>query len=252
MKLGGIEAGGTKMVCAIGDEQGKIFDRAVFPTETPESTVPKMIAYFQDKGIEALGIGCFGPVDLNKKSATYGYITSTPKLAWRFYDFAGVFREALKVPVGFDTDVNGAVLGEVRFGAAKGCENALYITIGTGVGVGAYINGRLLHGLMHPEGGHIFLRKHPEDTYEGCCPYHGACLEGLASGPAIQGRYGRKGAELAGREDVWELESYYIGQAVADYMLTYSPEKIILWGGVMHQEKVFDMVRQNAVEFLNG
>ena len=152
----------------------------------------------------------------------------------------------------FDTDVNGAVLGEVRFGAAKGCENALYITIGTGVGVGAYINGRLLHGLMHPEGGHIFLRKHPEDTYEGCCPYHGACLEGLASGPAIQGRYGRKGAELAGREDVWELESYYIGQAVADYMLTYSPEKIILWGGVMHQEKVFDMVRQNAVEFLNG
>lgn len=185
MKLGGIEAGGTKMVCAIGDEQGNIFDRAVFPTEIPESTVPKMIAYFQDKGIEALGIGCFGPVDLNKKSATYGYITSTPKLAWRFYDFAGAFREALKVPVGFDTDVNGAVLGEVRFGAAKGCENALYITIGTGVGVGAYINGRLLHGLMHPEGGHIFLRKHPEDTYEGCCPYHGACLEGLASGPAI-------------------------------------------------------------------
>ena len=167
MKLGGIEAGGTKMVCAIGDEQGNIFDRAVFPTEIPESTVPKMIAYFQDKGIEALGIGCFGPVDLNKKSATYGYITSTPKLAWRFYDFAGAFREALKVPVGFDTDVNGAVLGEVRFGAAKGCENALYITIGTGVGVGAYINGRLLHGLMHPEGGHIFLRKHPEDTYEG-------------------------------------------------------------------------------------
>ena len=147
---------------------------------------------------------------------------------------------------------NGAVLGEVRFGAAKECENALYITIGTGVGVGAYINGRLLHGLMHPEGGHIFLRRHPEDTYEGCCTYHGACLEGLASGPAIQGRYGRKGAELAGREDVWELESYYIGQAVADYMLTYSPEKIILWGGVMHQEKVFDMVRQNAVEFLNG
>lgn len=139
MKLGGIEAGGTKMVCAIGDEQGNIFDRAVFPTETPEITVPKMIEYFQDKGIEALGIGCFGPVDLNRKSATYGYITSTPKLAWRFYDFAGAFREALQIPVGFDTDVNGAVLGEVRFGAAKGCENALYITIGTGVGVGAYI-----------------------------------------------------------------------------------------------------------------
>ena len=252
MKLGGIEAGGTKRVCAIGDEQGNIFDRAVFPTETPEITVPKMIEYFQDKGIEALGIGCFGPVDLNRKSATYGYITSTPKLAWRFYDFAGAFREALQIPVGFDTDVNGAVLGEVRFGAAKGCENALYITIGTGVGVGAYINGKLLHGLMHPEGGHIFLQKHPEDTYAGCCPYHGACLEGLASGLAIQGRYGKKGAELSGRDDVWELESYYIGQAVADYMMTYSPEKIILWGGVMHQEKVFDMVRKNAKEFLNG
>jgi len=144
------------------------------------------------------------------------------------------------------------VLGAVRFGAAKGCENALYITIGTGVGVGAYINGKLLHGLMHPEGGHIFLQKHPEDTYAGCCPYHGACLEGLASGLAIQGRYGKKGAELSGRDDVWELESYYIGQAVADYMMTYSPEKIILWGGVMHQEKVFDMVRKNAKEFLNG
>ena len=231
---------------------GQYFDRAVFPTETPEITVPKMIEYFQDKGIEALGIGCFGPVDLNRKSATYGYITSTPKLAWRFYDFAGAFREALQIPVGFDTDVNGAVLGEVRFGAAKGCENALYMTIGTGVGVGAYINGKLLHGLMHPEGGHIFLQKHPEDTYAGCCPYHGACLEGLASGLAIQGRYGKKGAELSGRDDVWELESYYIGQAVADYMMTYSPEKIILWGGVMHQEKVFDMVRKNAKEFLNG
>lgn len=252
MRLGGIEAGGTKMVCAIGDEQGNILERTVFPTMKPEVTVPQMIDYFKGKGIEALGIGCFGPIDLNRKSATYGYITSTPKLDWRFYDFVGAFREALQVPIGFDTDVNGAVLGEVRFGAARNCENALYITIGTGVGVGVYSNGKLLHGLMHPEAGHLLLKKHPKDAYEGCCPYHGACLEGLASGPAIQGRYGKKGVELTGRTDVWELESYYIGQALADYMLTYSPEKMILWGGVMHQEKVFEMVRKNVLEVLNG
>ena len=252
MKLGGIEAGGTKMVCAIGDEQGKIFDRAVFPTETPESTVPKMIAYFQDKGIEALGIGCFGPVGLNKKSATYGYITSTPKLAWRFYDFAGAFREALKVPVGFDTDVNGAALGEATFGVAKGLDSALYLTIGTGIGGGAVVGGKLVHGLLHPEMGHMKMIVREDDKYSGKCPYHGTCFEGLAAGPAIEARWGVKGSELPEDHPAWDLEAYYIGQAMANYILTLSPKKIILGGGVMHQKQLFPMIHKYTQEFLNG
>ena len=252
MKLGGIEAGGTKMVCAIGDEQGNIFDRAVFPTEIPESTVPKMIAYFQDKGIEALGIGCFGPVDLNKKSATYGYITSTPKLAWRFYDFAGAFREALKVPVGFDTDVNGAALGEATFGVAKGLDSALYLTIGTGIGGGSVVGGKLVHGLLHPEMGHMKMIVREDDTYSGKCPYHGTCFEGLAAGPAIEARWGVKGSELPEDHPAWDLEAYYIGQAMANYILTLSPKKIILGGGVMHQKQLFPMIHKYTQEFLNG
>ena len=172
MRIGGIEAGGTKMVCAVGDEKGELFERVTIPTRQPEETFEEMIRYFSDKQIEALGIGCFGPVDLNRSSATYGFITSTPKPGWENTDVVGRFQKALSVPVGFDTDVNGAILGEVMLGAAKGCENAIYITVGTGIGVGVYVNGGLLHGLVHPEGGHILLAKHPKDTYFGKCPYH--------------------------------------------------------------------------------
>lgn len=252
MLIGGIEAGGTKMICAVGDENGTIMDRASFPTRQPAETFEDLIGYFRQRDIKALGIGCFGPVDLNRQSETYGYITKTPKKGWENCDIVGTFQKALGIPVGFDTDVNGAVLGEVTWGAAKGAESAIYITIGTGVGVGVYVNGALLHGLVHPEGGHILLARHPEDTYGGNCPFHGHCLEGLASGPAIEGRWGRKGAELADRAEVWELEAYYIGQAVANYILTYSPRKIILWGGVMHQEKLFAMVRSQVKRLLNG
>ncbi len=252
MRIGGIEAGGTKMVCAIGDENGKIIDRVTFPTRGPEETFADMIDYFKKWEIEALGIGCFGPIDLNKNSKTYGYITSTPKPGWRDTDVVGTFKKALGVPVGFDTDVNGAILGEVTWGAARGAESAIYITIGTGVGVGVYVNGGLMHGLVHPEAGHILLAKHPQDTYEGKCPYHGTCLEGLAAGPAIEERWGRKGAELTDNAEVWELEAFYIAQAVTNYILAYSPEKIILWGGVMHQENLFPMVRTKVKEMLSG
>ncbi len=164
----------------------------------------------------------------------------------------GYFKNALKVPVGFDTDVNGAILGEVTWGAAKGCDCAIYITVGTGVGVGVYSNGRLLHGLVHPEAGHILLARHPEDNYKGRCPFHPNCMEGLASGPAIGERWGKPAAELADCDKVWEMEAYYIAQAVADYIVTYSPQKIILWGGVMHQEQLFPMVRSRVRELLNG
>lgn len=253
MLIGGIEAGGTKMVCAVGDENGNITDRISLPTGSdPHETFGEIVQYFKKWEISALGIGCFGPVDLNRQSKTYGYITATPKAGWANTDVVGYFKEKLNVPVGFDTDVNGAVLGEVTWGAAKGLESAVYVTIGTGVGVGVYINGALLHGLIHPEAGHILLMRHPGDSYGGCCPFHKNCMESLASGPAIEGRWGRKGFELEDRDAVWELEAYYIAQAVANYILTYSPQKVILWGGVMHQEKLFPMVRREVVKFLNG
>ena len=252
MRIGGIEAGGTKMVCAVGDEKGELFDRVTIPTRQPEETFEEMIRYFSDKQIEALGIGCFGPVDLNRSSATYGFITSTPKPGWENTDVVGRLQKALSVPVGFDTDVNGAILGEVMLGAAKGCENAIYITVGTGIGVGVYVNGGLLHGLVHPEGGHILLAKHPKDTYSGKCPYHGCCFEGLASGPAIEERWGKKAELLADEMNVWELESYYIAQAITNYILTYSPQKIILWGGVMHQNQLFEQIRAKVPELLSG
>ena len=240
------------MVCAVGDENGVVKDRTSFPTRQPEETFADMIAYYKNWDIQALGIGCFGPVDLNRQSRTYGYITKTPKPGWGNCDIVGAFKDALGVPVGFDTDVNGAVLGEVTWGAAKGLDSAIYITIGTGVGVGVYVNGGLLHGLVHPEGGHILLIRHPKDTYEGKCPFHKNCVEGLAAGPSIEARWGKKAAELADRDEVWEMEAYYIAQAITDYILSYSPQKIILWGGVMHQEKLFGMVRKEVLNLLNG
>lgn len=266
MRIGGIEAGGTKMVCAIGEVDGtgnagdtdigvkpvQILERITIPTTTPQETLPQMIDFFAEKGIKALGIGCFGPIDLNRNSAAYGYITSTPKKAWRNCDIVGTFSQALGIPVGFDTDVNAAVFGEVLWGAAKGCETAIYITVGTGVGVGVYCNGGLIHGLVHPEAGHILLQRHPQDDYAGKCPFHSNCMEGLASGPAIEERWGKPAVELAEREEVWELEAYYIAQAIANYILSYSPQKIILWGGVMHQEQLFELVRGKVRELLGG
>ncbi len=252
MKLGALEAGGTKMVCAVGDETGKILEQISIPTETPEITVPKMIAYFRKAGIEGLGIGCFGPIDPDPASETYGYITSTPKLAWQNYNIAGAFREALCCPVGFDTDVNGSVLGEVTFGQAKGKNCVIYVTIGTGVGAGVYIEGRLLHGMLHPEAGHVLIQKRSDDPYGGKCPYHKNCLEGLAAGPAIEARWGQKAVDLKDREEVWDLEAWYIAQALSGYILTLSPQMIILGGGVMHQEQLFPKIRTYVKEMLNG
>ena len=254
MKLyGALEAGGTKMVCAVGDENGNILERVSIPTRTPAETMGPMLDFFRGKGICALGIGCFGPVDLNKKSPTYGYITSTPKLAWQNYPIVAEFEKALAVPVGFDTDVNAAALGEATWGCTKDVENSIYITVGTGVGVGVIINGKPYHGMIHPEGGHILLSRHPEDPMVGSgCPFHENCLEGLAAGPSLEKRWGVKGAELSGRKEVWELEAYYIGQAIADYILLLSPERIVLGGGVTHQEGLLALVRQEAVKQLAG
>ncbi|WP_027203583.1 ROK family protein [Butyrivibrio fibrisolvens] len=252
MIYGGIEAGGTKMICVIGDENGRILDRMQIPTKTPGETMPIMIDYFKGKDIKALGIACFGPIDLNRDSKTYGYITSTPKLAWKNYDIVGAFKKELGVPIGFDTDVNGSLLGEITWGCAKGLTDALYLTIGTGVGGGVMAGGKLLHGMLHPELGHIKMAVADGDTYKGKCPYHGTCFEGMAAGPAIEDRWGKKAVELADDDKVWDLESTYIAQALCTYILTLSPQIIILGGGVMHQEQLFPLIRKKVLEQLNG
>lgn len=254
MKLyGALEAGGTKMVCAVGDENGRILERVSIPTGTPADTMPPMLDFFRGKGISALGIGCFGPVDLNRDSRTYGFITSTPKLAWQNYDIVGAFRQGLGVPVGFDTDVNAAALGEATWGCTRDVANSIYVTVGTGIGAGVIVNGKPLHGMMHPEGGHILVSRHPDDPLpEGCCPFHKNCLEGLAAGPSLEKRWGVRGAELSDRKEVWELEAWYLGQAMANYILLLSPERIVLGGGVMHQPCLLNLVRQETVKALNG
>ena len=252
MILGAIEAGGTKMVCAIGDESGKIYEQVSIPTTTPEETMPQIYEYFKDKKIEAVGAACFGPVDLNKNSETYGHILHTPKLAWRGFDMAGEVKKALGVPVGFDTDVNGSLLGEVTYGASKGISNAVYFTIGTGVGAGIMTNGKLLHGMLHPEGGHFMTSVRADDPYKGRCPSHGTCLEGMAAGPAIEERWGKSAKELSNDPKVWDLEAYYLAQAVVNCVMLLSSERVIFGGGVMHQQQLFPLIRQKTLEMING
>lgn len=253
MILGAIEAGGTKFVVAIGDENGNILERTSFPTTTPEETIKNIFKFFDEKNIDALGLGCFGPIDPDLNSATYGYITTTPKSGWENFNIIGSLQEHYpNLPIGFDTDVNGAVLGEVYFGSAKGLENALYLTIGTGIGGGAIVEGNLVHGLLHPEMGHMMLIVREDDKYQGKCPYHKTCFEGLASGPAIEERWGIKGSEIPVDHPAWDLEAWYIAQALAIYVLTLSPKKIILGGGVMHQQQLFPLIRKYLQERLNG
>ena len=251
--FGALEAGGTKMVCAVGNAQGQILDRVSIPTRTPEETMPEMLNYFRGKELATVGIGCFGPIDLDRRSPTYGTILSSPKLSWRNFDIVRRFREELGLPVGIDTDVNAAALGEAVWGCTREVSNSIYITVGTGVGLGVIINGKPYHGMIHPEGGHIFMDRRPDDPMvRGVCPYHPNCLEGLASGPAIERRWGRKAEELADCTAVWEMEAYYIAQAVCSYIMMISPERIILGGGVMHQEQMLPLVRREVHRQLRG
>ncbi|KAB8141959.1 ROK family protein [Chloroflexia bacterium SDU3-3] len=251
---GAIEAGGTKWVCAVGTGPDDIRDLVRFPTTTPEETLGQAVAFFSSMpDLAALGIGSFGPVDLHRSSPTYGYITTTPKPGWTNTEVAGVFARALGVPVAFDTDVNAAALGEHRWGAAQGLESCVYITVGTGIGGGVFVQGRLLHGLLHPEIGHMLLPRDPQrDPYTGACPYHGDCLEGLAAGPALLGRYGQRGETLPPDHPAWELEAHYLALACANLVLTLSPQRIILGGGVMHQPSMFPMLRAELLRVLGG
>ncbi|UOQ84981.1 ROK family protein [Gracilibacillus salinarum] len=251
MKLGGIEAGGTKFVLAIGDEYGGIFEKTVIPTEHPEITVPKVIAFFEGKGIERLGLGGFGPIDINQNSKSYGQIQNTPKTDWVGYPLGAALKDSLGVEVVIDTDVNVAAMSEAKWGNAKDVDSCLYITVGTGIGAGAYFHGQTLKGLSHPEMGHIKVARHPDDTYKGTCPYHYDCLEGIAAGPSLEKRWGKKGHELAENDKVWEMEAFYLAQALTNYIYILSPERIIMGGGVMKQQQLFPLVRHKVLEMLN-
>lgn len=252
MLYGAVEAGGTKFVCAVGDEKGNITDLIQLKTETPDVTMPAVVDFFRKYDLKAIGVGSFGPVDIDPTSATYGYITATPKTAWKNYPILKTLQDGLRVPVAFDTDVNAAAYGEWKRGAAKGLDGCLYITVGTGIGAGAIVGGRVLQGFSHPEMGHIFVRRHPDDRYEGKCPYHKDCLEGLAAGPALEERWGKKGAELADRPEVWEMEASYLAEALVQYILILAPKKIIMGGGVMKQAQLFPLIRQKVRRLLNG
>ncbi|QYR19226.1 ROK family protein [Paenibacillus sp. sptzw28] len=252
MHIGAIEAGGTKFICGIGNEQGIIEDRVSFPTENPELTMSKVIAYFKDKQVEAIGIGSFGPLNIDPFSPYYGWITTTPKPGWTNFPFLDTLKSEFDVPFEWDTDVNAAAYGEATWGAARGLDSCVYYTVGTGIGVGVYSEGRLVHGLVHPEGGHVLTRRHPEDEYAGKCPYHSDCLEGMAAGPALEERWGKKGSEIPAYHPAWEIEAFYIGQAVSSVILLLSPKKVILGGGVMHQEQLFPSIRKEVLKNLNG
>ena len=252
---GGIEAGGTKFVCAVGAGPDDVRAEMQFPTTTPAETIGRAIAFFRAQPVPpaAIGIGSFGPLDPDPTSPTFGYISSTPKSGWSHVDFVGMIRPALDVPVGFDTDVNAAALGEHRWGAAQGLDSFIYLTIGTGIGGGGMMNGRLMHGLIHPEMGHIRIPHDREaDPFAGCCPYHGDCLEGLAAGPALAQRWGQPAETLPADHPAWDLEAHYLALALANFICTLSPQRIVMGGGVMDQPQLFPLVRRKVQDLLNG
>jgi fructokinase len=253
--FGCIEAGGTKFVCGVGTGPDDL-ELASFPTLSPERTLDSVLAFFRERAgsqLSAVGIGSFGPVDLRPDSPTFGYITSTPKPGWQQYDLAGTVGRALEVPVGFDTDVNAAAAGEARWGAGRGIANFIYLTVGTGIGGGAIVNGEVIHGLLHPEMGHIRVPHDlVTDPYAGGCPYHQDCLEGLASGPAMQARWRTPAQDLSFDHPAWKLEARYLALGLATWVCTLSPERIVLGGGVMQQEQLFPMIRRELAQLLNG
>jgi fructokinase len=252
MKICGIEAGGTKFILGIGDENGNIIHKESIPTTTPIETIDYCKAFILKHKPDALGIASFGPIDLNPQSITYGSITTTPKPGWANVPLLNEIRKIYNGPIGFDTDVNGAALGESIWGKCKDVSSCLYLTIGTGIGGGFVENNQCHHGLLHPEMGHILLRQHPKDTFKGVCPYHDNCFEGLASGPALEARYHQKANSLDHNDIAWEIEAFYIAQALVNYILILSPHRILLGGGVMHQNQLFPLIRKQVKELLNG
>lgn len=256
MTFVGVEAGGTKIVCGAGTGPHDLADVTIFPTTTPAETTSRICDYVWAHigDLEAIGVASFGPVDLRQSSETYGFITSTPKPGWQSTDLLGPLRATADVPIGFDTDVNGAALAEARWGAAAEVDSCVYVTVGTGIGGGGYIGGSLLHGLLHPEMGHLPVRRHPDHDYDGMCPYHGDCLEGMASGTAIAARWGTLAQELTGERlrRAVSIEADYLAQMAAAMTYLLSPARLIFGGGVMHLEGLLDALRVRTSDQLNG
>lgn len=255
---GGIEGGGTKFVCAVGTGPNNVLAEVRFSTTTPKETMSRTVEFFKQQEaslgkLASIGFASFGPLDPNPDSKTYGHILPTPKPGWTNSNVVEYLTSAFDIPVVFDTDVNGAALGEWRWGKAQGLQTFIYITIGTGIGGGAYVEGKLLHGLIHPEMGHIPLpHDKTKDPYQGACPFHGDCFEGLASGPAIEKRWGIRGDQLGKDHVAWDLEAEYIAQALASFSFTLSPQRIILGGGVGSVPHLLPKVQQRTKELING
>ena len=254
---GGIEAGGTKFVCAVGTGPDDLRAEIRFPTAAPEEVMGKALTFFREQAraepLAAIGIASFGPIDPNPSSPTFGYVTTTPKPGWAHTDFAGAVRRALGVPVGFDTDVNVAALGEGTWGAAQGLDTFIYLTVGTGIGGGGMVNGKLIHGAVHPEMGHIRIpHDWQADPYAGWCSYHGDCFEGLAAGPAIVARWGQRADALPPEHPGLALEAHYLALGLVSYICTLSPQRIILGGGVMEQIHLLPLIRREVQTLLNG
>jgi fructokinase len=255
---GAVEAGGTKFVCAIGDESGKILKEERFPTQDPASTLANMRLFLRRGGedfgaLSGVGVGSFGPVQLDRRAADYGYITRTPKPGWSGTDIIGGLKRDFSCAVGFDTDVNAAALAEHRWGAAQDVQNFVYVTVGTGIGGGALVNGKPIHGVMHPEIGHFYPRRHPRDAgFPGICPFHRDCMEGVASGPAIQARSGASLQDLDPSHVQWELEADDLGQLCAQLVLALSPQRILMGGGVMNQLRLLGPIRRRMRHWLGG
>jgi fructokinase len=251
---GGIESGGSKWECAVGTGPHDLRATETIPTTTPEETIDRAVGFFEREGpIDAIGIGSFGPIDRHPASPTWGHVTTTPKDGWADTDVAQTIRRRLSVPVVFDTDVNAAALGEHRWGAARGLDTFCYVTVGTGIGGGAMVGGRLVHGLVHPEFGHLRIpHDRSDDPFEGVCRYHGDCLEGLASGRAIEARWGGSPAELDGHDPVWELEANYLALGLVSVICVLSPERIVIGGGVMKQPGLLSRLQVRVPELMNG
>lgn len=250
---GAIEAGGTKFVCAVIDDEMTVIDSVTIATEAPEVTMAGTIEFFkQYEGIKSIGVGAFGPVEINPASDRYGEVLNTPKLKWRNYNIYKALKDAFDIPIKIDTDVNAAALGEYMEGYGRGKRSVLYITIGTGVGAGFVIDGKTLYGLTHPEMGHILLKPMDGDSFKGHCPSHGNCLEGMVAGPAIEQRAGRKGHELKADDHIWDYVADYIGQACMSFNLILSPEIILIGGGVAQQGHLFPKIRSAFKKHMNG
>ena len=254
---GGLETGGTWCVCAVGTGAApdEIAREDQFPTRAPEETLERIVRFFSEAPgpLAALGVGSFGPVDLDPESSTWGYVTTTPKPGWQHVAVAPFLRDRLGVPVAFDNDVTAAAVGEHRWGAGQGVASVSYLTVGTGIGAGLLVDGRPWHGLVHPEVGHIRIPRTADDgEFGGVCPVHGDCWEGLASGPAMAKRWGVDPRELEEGHPAWGLEAEYLALGILSIVLVASPERIIVGGGVMERAALMPMVRRRLRELVAG